>query len=65
MLDTFVFGSGCLLVLARLLEVPALIAVPMALAGALAVTIDVDRELKRLNAEASTRRREDGSALRR
>jgi hypothetical protein len=54
MLDTFLYGTGCLLVLARLLDVPVLIAVPMALAGALAVTIDVGRELARLAGERDT-----------
>jgi hypothetical protein len=54
MLDTFLYGTGCLLILAKFLGVPALVAIPTALLGALAVSINVGRELARLAGERDT-----------
>ena len=45
MLDTFLYGTGSMLVLAKFLDVPALIAVPVAIAATLAVMVDLSREL--------------------
>jgi hypothetical protein len=64
MLDTFVCGSGCLLVLAKLLDVPPSVAVPMAMVGALAVTLDLGRELKKVKVEEDEARRKRHARLR-
>jgi hypothetical protein len=54
--DTFLYGTGGLLLLAKLLDVPAVVAVPTTLAAVLAVSLDLSWALSEVDAAASDER---------